>query len=168
MADVLSALQQLIVKQGTGSKGRGYGRGYNSYPRPPYPLPKPRDPVPPPQPGMAVEVDQDDLVGAWSLEPPEEEFQVLHIAPGVDQLTYPSWPAEPVEVLTYPQWSGDHSVESVDELTYPQWSETGVSTDPGPDPDHNFTMHKFAGKLLGHMQGKARDSQLVMKAQGTS
>ena len=75
------------------------------------------------------------------------------------QLTYPSWPAEPVEVLTYPQWSGDHSVESVDELTYPQWSEdddicpselddgicpsqltypqwseTGVSTDPDPDP----------------------------------
>ena len=27
-------------------------------------------------------------------------------------------------------------------------------------------MHRFAGKLLGYMKGKARDSQLVMKAQG--
>ena len=69
-------------------------------------------------------------------------------------------------MLTYPQWPGGHSVESVDELTYPQWSETGVSTDPDPDPDPNLTMHRFAGKLLGYMKGKARDSQLVMKAQG--
>ena len=38
-----------------------------------------------------------------------------------------------------------------------------MSTDPDPDP--NLTMHRFAGKLLGHMQGKARDSQLVMEAQ---
>ena len=90
---------------------------------------------------------------------------ILHVAHGVDQLTYPSWPAEPVEVLTYPQWPGGHSAESV-ELTYPKWSETGVSTDPDPDPDPNLTMHRFAGKLLGYMKGKARDSQLVMKAQG--
>ena len=95
-----------------------------------------------------------------------EEFQVLHVAPGVDKLTYPSWPAEPVEVLTYPQWSCDHPVESVDGLTYPQWSETGVSTDPDPDPDPNLTMHRFAGKLLGYMKGKARDRQLAMSAQG--
>ena len=101
---MLSALQQLIVKQGKGKQGRGYDK----YPRLPQPLPKPRDPVTPPQPVMAVEVDQDDPVGAWSLEPLEEEFQVLHVAPGVDKSTYPSWPAEPVEVLTYPQWSGDH------------------------------------------------------------
>ena len=67
---------------------------YNSYPRPPYPLPKPRDPVPPPQPVMAVEVDQDDLVGAWSLEPPEEEFQVCHVTPEVELLAYPQWPVE--------------------------------------------------------------------------
>ena len=50
---------------------------------------------------MAVEVDQDDLVGAWCLDPPDEEVHVLHVAPGVDKLTYPSWPAGPVEVLTY-------------------------------------------------------------------
>ena len=55
------------------------------------------------------------------------------------------------------------------ELAYPPWSEyeTGVSTDPDPDPipDPDLTMHRFAGKLLGYMKGKARDSQLVMKAQ---
>ena len=99
-----------------------------------------------PQPVMAVEVDQDDLVGAWSLEPPEEEFQVLHVAPRVEVLAYPKWPVEPVEVLTYPQWPGGHSVEPIEELSYPQWSETGVSTDPDPNPDPNLTMHRFAGK----------------------
>ena len=41
-----------------------------------------------------------------------------------------------------------------------------MSTDPDPDPDPNLTMHRFAGKLLGYMKGKTRDSQLVMKAQG--
>ena len=65
--DVLPALQQLMVKQGKGSQGRGYGRGYDRYPKPPYPLPKPRDHATLPQTVMAVEVDQDDLVGAWSL-----------------------------------------------------------------------------------------------------
>ena len=45
-----------------------------------------------------------------------------------------------------------------------------MSTDPDPDldpdPDHNpnLTMHRFAGKLLGYMKGRAGDSQLVMKA----
>ena len=68
-----------MLKQGKGKQGRGYDK----YPKLPQPLPKPKPKVPvtPPQPVMAVEVDQDDLVGAWSLEPPEEEFQVLHIAP---------------------------------------------------------------------------------------
>ena len=90
-------------------------------------------------------------VGAWSLEPPEEEFQVLHITPMTEVLAYPLWPVEPTE-----------------ELDYPQWPVGGVPADPDPgpdpDPDPDLTMHRFAGRLLGYMKGKARDSQLVMKA----
>ena len=161
----MSALQQLMAKQGKGKTGRGY----NTYPRLPQPLPKPRDPVTLPQSVMAVEVDQDDLVGAWCLDPPDEEVQVLHVVPEVEELAYPSWPEVSVGGLPYPQWPGGHLHESV-ELAYPQWSETGVYADPGPDPDPNpnpnLAMHLFAGKLLGYMKGKARDSQLVMQAQG--
>ena len=86
------------------------------------------------------------MVGAWSLKPPEEEFQVLHVTPMTEVLACPQWPVEPTE-----------------ELGYPQWPVGGVPADPDPDP--NLTMHRFAGKLLGYMKGKARDSQLVMETQ---